>query len=122
MAMKVMVVDDDADAATSLAMLLRILGNEVVVAHDGPAALDAVALHRPDVALVDINLPSMTGDELARRIRELPLGKAIRLVALSGWGRDDDRRRQRASDFDAHLVKPADPDEVVRLLRPAPAA
>jgi CheY-like chemotaxis protein len=114
--MRVLVVDDNADATKSLSMLLRILGHEVFSAHDGPTGLEAAELHRPDVALLDIGLPKMTGYEVARRIREQPWGKGMRLVALSGWGQEEDRRRSQEAGFDVHLTKPAEPSDIERAL------
>jgi PAS domain S-box-containing protein len=106
--LSVLVVDDNQDAAESLAMLLRTAGAEVHVAHDGPAALTEFERSAPDVVLLDIGMPDMDGCEVARRLREIsPAGRAA-LVALTGWGQDEDRRRVRGAGFDHHLVKPVD--------------
>ncbi len=107
-AVRVLLVDDNVDAAESLAMLLRLWGHEVAVAHDGPAALRAAAAQRPQVALLDIGLPGMDGYELARRLRsQTGLGPVV-LVALTGWGQDEDRRRSHEAGFDHHLTKPVE--------------
>jgi signal transduction histidine kinase len=109
---RVLVADDNTDAAESLAMLLRALGNEVSVASDGVEAVQAVRDFRPDVVLLDIGMPRLDGYGAAREIRGHPLGAHIRLVALTGWAQEEDRRRAREAGFDAHLVKPADIDRI----------
>ena len=106
--LSVMVVDDNQDAAESLAMLLRTAGAKVQVAHDGPAALAAFERSEPDVVLLDIGMPDMDGCEVARRLREISPAGHVALVALTGWGQDEDRRRVREAGFDHHLVKPVD--------------
>jgi len=109
----VLIVDNNQDAADSLALLLRLADQEVRTAYDGPAALDLARAWPPDVVLLDIGMPGMDGLEVARRLRhDLGLKQAL-LVALTGYGGEDDRRRSREAGFDAHLVKPAD----VRALR-----
>jgi CheY-like chemotaxis protein len=113
---RVVVVEDNADAAESLLMLLELLGHRVRVFHDGLSALEAVRTDAPDVMLVDIGLPGMDGYEVARRAREEPgLRKAV-LVALTGYGRDDDRNRAIAAGFDYHLAKPIDVGELQLLI------
>jgi CheY-like chemotaxis protein len=105
---RVLLVDDNVDAAESLAMLLRLWGHEVAVAHDGPAGLRAAETQLPQVALLDISLPGMDGYELARRLRAQPgLGQTV-LVALTGWAQEGDRRRSQEAGFDHHLVKPVE--------------
>jgi signal transduction histidine kinase/CheY-like chemotaxis protein len=104
---RVLLVEDNDDARESLSRLLELEGHEVTACSDGPAALDAVRAARPDVAFVDLGLPGMDGYEVARRIRAEP-GDAVRLVALTGYGADADRRRTRAAGFDLHLVKPVE--------------
>jgi PAS domain S-box-containing protein len=105
---RVLVVDDNHDAADSLGMLLQFLGAEVKVVHDGPAALEAVREFKPAVVLLDLGMPGMNGLEVARRMREDPQANGTTLVALTGWGQREDRRRTREAGFDYHLVKPAD--------------
>jgi signal transduction histidine kinase/ActR/RegA family two-component response regulator len=114
---RVLVVDDSRDAAESLAMLLSYLGANVRVAHDGPAALSALEQHRPDAVLLDIGMPEMDGYEVARRIRRHRDFSTVPVIALSGWGQEEDRRRSRAAGFDYHLVKPADLEVLRSLLR-----
>jgi DNA-binding response OmpR family regulator len=116
----VLVVDDNADAAESLAVLLRLWGHDVQTAHDGLSGLKAALSDRPAVALLDIGLPGLDGYELARRLRA-QLGPALRLVAVTGYGQEEDRRRSLEAGFDAHLVKPADLDELHALLAGVPA-
>jgi two-component system, sensor histidine kinase len=113
---RVLVVDDDHDVADSLVMLLQLMGADVHVAYSGEAALATVAKFKPDLALVDIGMPNMDGYETARRIRLMPEGKNLVLVALSGWGRDDDRRRAMGAGFDHHFVKPMEFDALENLL------
>ena len=115
-AVRVLLVDDNVDAAESLAMLLRLWGHEVAVAHDGPDALRAAEAQRPEFALLDIGLPGMDGYELARRLRPQPgFGQTI-LVALTGWGQEEDRRRSKEAGFDHHLVKPVELSALQELL------
>lgn len=113
---RIVIVDDNVDAAVSLAMLLEISGNEIYTAHDGITALATVAEHRPDVVLLDIGLPKLDGHEVCRRIRAEPWGDEVALIALTGWGQEDDRRKSEAAGFDGHLVKPVDHGELTRLL------
>ncbi|HEX8200300.1 MAG TPA: ATP-binding protein, partial [Isosphaeraceae bacterium] len=115
---RVLVVDDQVDAARSLARLLKGWGHEVHVAHDGPSALDAVEAQGPEVVLLDVGLPGMDGHEVARRLRGRP-GDGLRLVALTGYGQEEDRLRSQAAGFDDHLVKPVDPDDLKVLLERA---
>jgi CheY-like chemotaxis protein len=112
----VLVVEDRADAAESLALLLRLRGHEARVARDGPSALKEAASFRPDAVLLDIGLPGMDGYEVARRLRRQEGGGRALLVALTGYGAEDDRRRCLEAGCDRHLVKPAEPAEVIGLL------
>jgi CheY-like chemotaxis protein len=106
---RILVVDDNEDAAVILMQALEQLGYQVKVAHDGPSALDACAVFQPDVALLDIGLPVMDGYELAQRLRESRQGQPhLRLVAITGYGQDKDRERSRRAGFEQHLVKPLD--------------
>jgi PAS domain S-box-containing protein len=104
---RILVVDDNRDAAISLSMLLKISGHVTQVAHDGLEALDAFAAFTPDVVLLDIGLPKLNGYEVARRIRD-GLHNGVVLVALTGWGQEEDRRKSREAGFDAHLIKPVE--------------
>lgn len=113
---KILVVDDNRDAATSLAMMLKLMGNDAKTAHDGLEALDVAAVYRPDLILLDIGMPRLNGYETAKRIREQAWGKKIRLVALTGWGQDNDRRRSHDAGFDSHMVKPINPEALKELL------
>jgi signal transduction histidine kinase/DNA-binding response OmpR family regulator len=113
-ARRVLVVDDNVDAAESLALVLRAAGHRVWTAHSGPAALQAAPEVRPEAVVLDIGLPGMDGYEVARRLRGEASGPL--LVALTGYGQDDDRRRSREAGFHHHLVKPVDPEELERLL------
>jgi signal transduction histidine kinase len=113
---RVLVVDDNADAADSLGVLLEMMGHEVRTAYDGVEAVAKTAEFAPDVVLLDIGLPRMNGYEAARRIRQQPSGRAMRLVALTGWGQDEDKRRSREAGFDVHVTKPLDPALLERLL------
>jgi signal transduction histidine kinase/DNA-binding response OmpR family regulator len=114
--LRVLVVDDNRDAAESLAMLLRLDGHEVRLAHDGPAALDAAGDFRPEVVLLDIGLPGMSGHDVARRLHGGHGGAPPLLVAMTGYGQEEDRRRSREAGFDHHLVKPVDPQVLRQLL------
>jgi PAS domain S-box-containing protein len=107
-ALHVLVVDDNVDSADSLATLLRMSGHRVRQAYSGPAALEAVAQHRPNVVLLDIGLPDIDGYEVARRLRQRPELADVRLVAVTGYGQDNDLQRSREAGFAAHLVKPVD--------------
>jgi len=115
-ARRILVVDDNPDSAASLAMLLKLTGNETYTAHDGLEAVEAAETFRPDVVLLDIGLPKLNGRDAARRIREQPWGKNMVLVALTGWGQDEDRRRSQESGFDHHMVKPVDYAALMKLL------
>jgi len=112
----IMLVDDNADALEAMTMTLETLGHTVITAPDGQSAIDCAASVRPDVVLLDLGMPTMDGFETARRLREIPELRNARLVALTGFGQPDDRRRTRAAGFDLHLVKPADLNALTRLL------
>ncbi len=115
-ARRILVVDDNRDSAESLAMLLKLTGNETHTAYDGLEAVEAAATFKPEVVLLDIGLPKMNGFEAARKIREQPWGEKMVLVALTGWGQDEDRRKSREAGFDGHLVKPLDRAALTKLL------
>jgi PAS domain S-box-containing protein len=113
---RILVVDDNRDSATSLAMLLKITGNETHTAHDGLEALQAAENFLPEVVLLDIGLPKLNGHEVCRRIRQQPWGRDMVLVALTGWGQDEDRRKSQDAGFDHHMVKPVDLTGLIKLL------
>jgi CheY-like chemotaxis protein len=113
---RILVVDDNKDAADSLGMLLRIMGNDVQIAYDGLHAVKLTAEFRPHLVLMDIGLPKLNGYEAARRIRELPGGGDVMLVALTGWGQDEDRRLSKEAGFDRHMTKPVESDMLADLL------
>ncbi|HZY19844.1 MAG TPA: PAS domain-containing protein [Ramlibacter sp.] len=113
---KVLVADDNRDAADTLAMLLGMGGHDVRVAYDGLAAVSAAQAFRPEVALLDIGMPGLSGHEVARALRQEPWAGALTLVAVTGWGQQDDRNAAREAGFDHHLTKPVDPSALERLL------
>jgi PAS domain S-box-containing protein len=113
---RVLIVDDNLDSADSLAMLLEVTGNKTFVAHDGVEALDAVEKYRPEVMLLDIGLPKLDGHEVCRRVREKPYGRDIVIIALTGWGQEDDRRKSEEAGFNGHLVKPVDYERLLEML------
>jgi len=117
---RVLVVDDNRDAAASLAMILKIMGHEVRTAHDGEAAVAVAAEYRPRLVLMDLGMPKVDGYEAARRMRLQPWGAELFLVALTGWGAEEDRRRTQDGGFDSHLVKPVDMDILKRLIAEMP--
>ena len=113
---RVLVADDNVDSATSLAMLLRLMGNEVHTAHDGLQAVEVARDLQPDLALLDIGMPRLNGYETCQRIREESGGRKVMMVALTGWGQDEDIRRSHLAGFDRHLVKPVEPAALEKLL------
>jgi CheY-like chemotaxis protein len=112
----VLVVDDNIDAADSLSRVLTLAGYQTTVAYEAAAALSIAAGQRPDVVLLDIGLPSMSGHELARRLRSETWGARMQLIAITGWGQEDDRRKSREAGFDEHLIKPVDPELLIGIL------
>ncbi len=115
---RVLVVDDNLDAATTLTTLLRHLGADVQMANDGPTALATVASHQPEVVFLDIGMPGMDGFEVAKRVRMRPECAEVVLIALTGWGQEDDRRRTAEAGFNHHLVKPVDVSALQAFLVP----
>jgi len=113
---RVLLVDDNHDSAESLAALLRVLGHDVTAAYDGRGAIAAARLAQPELVLLDIGMPDMSGYEVARQLRAEPGLNATTLIALTGYGSDDDRRKSRAAGFDGHLVKPIDFEDLDRVL------
>jgi len=117
---RVLVVDDNADVAQGLRLFLELKGADVQVAADGPAALRAIEARAPEVVLLDIGLPGMSGYEVARRIRALPGGRQMRLYAVTGWGQEDDKRLAKEAGFDEHLTKPINTAVLLKLLATPP--
>jgi signal transduction histidine kinase len=115
-ARRILLADDNRDALETLARLLQLGGHEIHKAVDGVQALEAATRVRPDLVLLDIGMPGMDGYEVARRIRSQPWGRAAKLVALSGWGQESDRKRSREAGFDTHFIKPLDPQRLSMLL------
>ena len=118
--LRLLVVEDNPHGREMMKMLLEMEGYEVVAAADGETALELIALHRPDVALVDLGLPGIDGCEVARRIRANSEFDPIFLIAVTGYGQAEDVRRSLAAGFDIHLVKPLDPEKLVQLLNDRP--
>jgi CheY-like chemotaxis protein len=113
---RVLVVDDNKDAAESMSMLLELWGHEVRRAYDGPSALASARRWQPEAVFLDIGLPGMDGYEVAERLRELPKGEDTVLIAITGYGQEDDRRRSQRAGIDHHLVKPVAPEGLRSLL------
>jgi PAS domain S-box-containing protein len=116
---RILVVDDNRDSADSSALLLQMLGYEVRSAYDGEEAIDAAAQFRPDVVLLDIGMPKLNGYDVCRFLRKQPWGREMIIIALTGWGQEDDRRRTDEAGFDHHMVKPVDPRVLMALLASA---
>ena len=119
---RILVVDDNRDAANALQMFLKILKHDTRVAFSGQQAIDVAEDFHPDMILMDIGMPEMDGFEAARRMRERPWSANTQMVALTGWGQDEDRRRSRESGFDHHFTKPLNTDALLSLLEPSVAA
>src|SRR5262249_24122573 len=113
---RILVVDDNVDAAESTALVLQTFQQEVHIVHDGPAALSAAVELRPDMVFLDIGLPGINGYEVARRLREMPEFRAVVLVAVTGYGQEEDRQRSLRTGFDHHLTKPVEPNALRTLL------
>ena len=113
---RILVVDDNRDAAESLAMILSLTGDETRVAYDGLEAVQTAAVFKPDVIFLDLGLPKLNGHEVARKVRQSPGGDKMLLIALTGWTEDEERRRSMAAGFDEHLIKPVDYFAVASLL------
>ena len=114
---RVLVADDLRDSADSLGLLIELMGHTVEIAYDGEAALSAAERFRPDIVLLDLGMPKLDGFEVSRRIRAAPWSESMRLVAQSGWGQEEDRRRTAEAGFDHHLVKPIDPTALEALMQ-----
>jgi CheY-like chemotaxis protein/two-component sensor histidine kinase len=113
---RVLVVDDNVDGAATLAMLLQTQKHQVRIAHDGPTALGLIAADAPDVVFLDIGMPGMSGYEVAQRIRQMPGGREILIVAVTGYGQEENRRQSAEAGIDLHLVKPIDLDAIRKVL------
>jgi CheY-like chemotaxis protein len=118
---RILIADDSRDNADSLAMLLRTMGHDVRTAYDGEEAVQTASSWRPDAALLDIGMPKVNGYDAARRIREQPWGQGMLLIAVTGWGQGEDRKRTEAAGFDHHLVKPVDPAGLTTVLAALPS-
>jgi CheY-like chemotaxis protein len=114
--LRILIVEDHADGADSLAMLLGLYGYDVVIARDGPNAVERARDYRPDVVLLDLGLPKMSGYDVARQMAGLHPERRPFLVAVTGYGRDEDRRRSAEAGIDLHLVKPVDPERLCSIL------
>src|SRR5215213_636334 len=118
---RILVVDDNHDSALSLAMMLSIMGHETRTAHDGESAVDTAESFLPEVVLLDIGLPKLNGYEVAQRIREQPWGVSMFLIAVTGWGQEEDRQRSSEVGLNVHMVKPVEPAALERLLAELPS-
>lgn len=117
---QILVVDDNVDTVRGMAILLNLAGHEVVAAHDGPAAIEVARTCRPQIILLDLGLPGMSGYEVARRLRQEQASRDALIIAVSGYGQEEDRHRTRAAGFDHHLIKPISYDELFTLFAPDP--
>src|SRR6187549_2698039 len=113
---RILVVDDNHDSALSLAMMLSIMGHDTRTAHDGESAVETAESFLPEVVLLDIGLPKLNGYEVAQRIRENAWGKSMFLIAVTGWGQDEDRERSSEVGLNVHMVKPVEPAALEKLL------
>jgi two-component system CheB/CheR fusion protein len=114
--LRVLVVDDNFDAAETLVMLLEMMGHEVKMANDGQEAIEVATRERPRVVLLDIGMPGMNGYDVARALRERPETQGVVLVAMTGWGQEEDMKRTKEAGFNHHLVKPVEPSVLSKLL------
>jgi CheY-like chemotaxis protein len=113
---KVLMADDNRDAVDSMALLLELAGYQTMVAYTGERAVAMAREHRPDIVLLDIGMPDMTGYDAARAIRQLEHGQSIYLIAITGWGQAEDKARAVEAGFDEHLTKPVDPDRLAEVV------
>ena len=105
---RILVVDDNVDSAESMAVLMKLLGHQIAIAYDGESALETAGTFKPEIIILDVGLPRMHGYQVAERLRALPENKNLVIVALTGYGREQDRRRAMDAGFDYHFVKPMD--------------
>ena len=117
---RILVVDDNHDSALSLAMMLSIMGHETRTAHDGESAVETAESFLPEVVLLDIGLPKLNGYEVAQRIREQAWGASMFLIAVTGWGQEEDRQRSADVGLNVHMVKPVEPAALEKLLNELP--
>ena len=113
---RILVVDDNHDSALSMAMMLQIMGHDTRTAHDGESAVSTAETFLPEVVLLDIGLPKLNGYEVAQRIREKTWGQSMYLIAVTGWGQDEDRQRSSEVGLNLHMVKPVEPAALEKLL------
>jgi CheY-like chemotaxis protein len=113
---RILIVDDNKDAADSIALSVQLAGHTVCTAYDGQEGLALASTFAPDVLLLDLGMPGLNGYEIARRIRQQPWGKTLALIAVTGWGQEQDRRRTKEAGFNAHLTKPVSPSELLGAL------
>lgn len=113
---RILVVDDNHDSALSLAMMLSLMGHDTRTAHDGESAVETAESFLPEVVLLDIGLPKLNGYEVAQRIRERPWGASMFLIAVTGWGQEEDRQRSSEVGLNVHMVKPVEPAALEKLL------
>jgi CheY-like chemotaxis protein len=118
---RILVVDDNVDLAQGLARLLQIYGHDVQIAHDGPSGLDKAKESKPEIVLLDIGLPGMDGYQVAAHLRQEETVKGATLIAISGYGQDEDRRRAMEAGFDHHLVKPIASEDLIKILEESEA-
>src|SRR5262249_22306193 len=118
----ILVVDDNKDVADSLGMMLKLMGNDVHIVHDGYQAVKEAGSFRPELILMDIGMPKLNGYDAARRIRQQPWSQGMVLVALTGWGQDEDKRRAAEAGFDHHFTKPLNLTDLEKLLAQVPPA
>jgi CheY-like chemotaxis protein len=114
---RILIADDNHDAADSLAVLLQMHGHEVTVVRDGREALTTINAVRAEIALLDIGMPELDGYEVARQVRQNTLGRAVTLIAVTGWGQDRDKARALGAGFNHHLTKPIEPTQLLDLIR-----
>jgi len=114
--LRILIVDDNKDGADSLAMVLKMMGNDTRTAYDGKEGVELAGEFRPEVVLFDIGMPKLNGYEACRLIRKQPWGRKVIVIAVTGWGQEDDRQRSHDAGFDHHMVKPVDPQVLMKML------